>query len=374
MITKLKTKRLILRPWKESDAKNLYRYAKDPRVGPSAAWHAHTSEENSREIIKTVLSAEQTYAVTLKNGVAVGSIGLLIGEKSHIDIAADEAEIGYWIGVPYWGRGLIPEAAKELMRYAFEELHLKKLWCEYYDINQKSKRVAQKCGFEYVRTEEAKCPLTGETKIKHITAITKSEWEKKRRIIRLETPNDYEEVERLTYAAFKNMQGRQAGECDEHLLIHKMRFVPAFIPELSFVYELDGNIVGHIAYTKSKVIGKDGKQHEVATFGPLSVLPQHQKRGIGGALIKHTLQRARELGFKAVLITGHPDYYPKFGFVNAEKYKITMPDGSNIDAFMALELCDGALNGISGKWIYDSVFEIDRAELAKFNKKFGYGE
>lgn len=190
--------------------------------------------------------------------------------------------------------------------------------------------------------------------------------------IRTETPADYEAVQRLTYQAFSKMQKPGRGETDEHLLVYKMRTVPAFIPALSLVCELDGHIVGHIAYTQSKIVGEDGTEHEVITFGPVSVLPDYQKRGIGAALIRRTLDDAKALGYKAVFITGHPEYYPKFGFVNAEAFNITLPDGTNRDAFMTLPLYGGALDGISGTWVYDPVFEIDRAELAAFNKEFGY--
>lgn len=189
--------------------------------------------------------------------------------------------------------------------------------------------------------------------------------------IRLETQLDYEIVERLTYEAFSSMQKPGRVGCDEHLLVHKMRNVPAFIPELSYVCEVDHKIVAHIAYTKSEVESESGR-HEVVTFGPVSVLPQYQKLGIGAALIRHTLEIAKELGYIAVLITGHPEYYPKFGFVNAEQFSITLPDGTNMDAFMALELSPGALSGISGKWVYDPVFEIDPNELTRFNLEYNY--
>lgn len=106
----LTTKRLILRKWQASDAKSLYEYAKDPRVGPIAGWPIHTSVEDSREIIKNVLSADETYAVIPKDqDQAVGSVGLMIGSASNLDIPDTEGEIGYWIGVPFWGQGLIPE-------------------------------------------------------------------------------------------------------------------------------------------------------------------------------------------------------------------------------------------------------------------------
>lgn len=175
----LKTTRLILRPWEETDAESLYEHAKDPLVGPIAGWPVHTSVENSRQIIRDILSADETYAVTLKaDDVAIGSIGLMIGNKGNLDIGTDEAEIGYWIGVPYWGRGLILEAARELMRYAFEELGMTTVWCGYFDGNEKSKRVGEKCGFRFHHTERDKeWPLINEIKTQHITCITKKEWQ-----------------------------------------------------------------------------------------------------------------------------------------------------------------------------------------------------
>lgn len=174
----LETERLLLRPWIEDDAEDLYQYAKNPEVGPIAGWPIHTSVDNSREIIKGVLSEPETYAVVLKKtGKPIGCIGLMIGEKSNIEIREDEGEIGYWIGQPYWGRGLIPEAVDELMRYAFEDLQLKKLWCGYFEGNVKSKRVQEKCGFRYHHTEENKfCSLLDDMRTEHFTCITKELW------------------------------------------------------------------------------------------------------------------------------------------------------------------------------------------------------
>ena len=119
------TERLLLRPWAESDAEDLYTYASDPDVGPIAGWAVHTSVENSRQIIRDVLSAEETYAVCLKEDRrAIGSIGLTVGQRSNLALPDNEGEIGYWIGVPFWGQGLIPEAVRELIRHAFEDLDL----------------------------------------------------------------------------------------------------------------------------------------------------------------------------------------------------------------------------------------------------------
>lgn len=174
------TKRLILRPWNESDAPSLYEYAKDPAVGPIAGWPVHTSEENSREIIRDVLSADETYAVCLKkDNRAIGSIGLIPPNQSHTNAKEKEFEVGYWIGVPFWGNGYIPEAVHELQKYAFETLGCTALWCAYYDGNEKSKRCMEKCGFVYHHTEENKpCAPMGDIRTEHYTLITKEQWKK----------------------------------------------------------------------------------------------------------------------------------------------------------------------------------------------------
>ena len=174
----LYTDRLILRPWEEADAERLYEYAKDPAVGPAAGWPVHTSVENSREIIRDVLSAEETYAVCLKeDNRAIGSIGLMIGGKSNVGLPDTEAELGYWIGRPFWGQGLIPEATMALIRRAFVDLRLQTLWCGYFDGNEKSKRVQEKCGFMYHRTvENVYWKAIDATYTEHLTRLTKEQW------------------------------------------------------------------------------------------------------------------------------------------------------------------------------------------------------
>lgn len=176
----IETERLILRPWLLTDNRDLYEYAKDPAVGPPAGWPPHTSVENSKEIIKTVLAVDETYAVCLKeDNKAIGSIGLMIGKASNFDLPETEGEIGYWIGVPLWGKGLIPEAVKELQRHGFEDLKLEKIWCGYYDGNIKSKRVQEKCGFTYHHTKEnIECVLLDEIRTEHITCLTKEDWKR----------------------------------------------------------------------------------------------------------------------------------------------------------------------------------------------------
>ena len=177
-MTALETPRLLLRPWEETDAAALYKYAKDPAVGPIAGWPPHTSVENSREVILTILSAPETYAVVLKQtGEPVGSIGLMFGDAVHsADIADGEAEIGYWIGVPFWGQGLIPEAVRRLLRHGFEDLGLQAVWCGYYDGNTQSQRVQEKCGFQYAHTEYGKISPLGDVRTEHFTRLTRGAW------------------------------------------------------------------------------------------------------------------------------------------------------------------------------------------------------
>lgn len=178
----METERLILRPWREDDAESLFAFAKDPAVGPIAGWPTHTSVENSREIIRNVLAVNETYAVCLKtDNKAIGSIGLMIGTQSNLDLPETEGEIGYWIGVPFWGMGLIPEATKELIRHAFVDLNLETLWCGYFEGNAKSKRVQEKCGFVYHHTnKDIYWKLMDDIRTEHITRLTQKEWEQKR--------------------------------------------------------------------------------------------------------------------------------------------------------------------------------------------------
>ena len=177
----LETQRLVLRPWEEGDAPALYRYAQDPRVGPIAGWPAHTSVDDSRAVIRGVLSAPETYAVVLREtGEPVGSAGILFPGQGDVPMEAGEAEIGYWIGVPYWGRGLIPEAVEALLARCFTQLGCRTLWCSYFDGNGQSRRVMEKCGFTYHHsTAGAPNPYNG-IAVTHVTRLTREEWRARR--------------------------------------------------------------------------------------------------------------------------------------------------------------------------------------------------
>lgn len=174
----LETKRLILRPWKPEDASELYAYAKDPDIGYPAGWPAHRDVENSRQIIEAVLSLPETYAVCRKEDHRpIGCVGLKLQGQTDMTERADECELGYWLGKPFWGQGIIPEAAAELLRHAFEELNMTAVWCGYYEGNEKSRRVQEKLGFVYRYTStDLYLPLLDETRVGHTSLLTKERW------------------------------------------------------------------------------------------------------------------------------------------------------------------------------------------------------
>jgi predicted N-acetyltransferase YhbS len=188
---------------------------------------------------------------------------------------------------------------------------------------------------------------------------------------RLETPADRYAVEAMTREAFWQFWEDGRKICDEHLLVHKLRTAQGFVPELNYVAEVDGELVGHIIFTKSRIEGEDGKETETLTFGPLTVLPEMQSKGIGKALMRHTFAEAKRLGYRAVLIFGHPDYYPRAGFRRAAEFGVTTADGKTFDAFMAYPLYDGALDGIRGRYFIDPVYEqLSQEEALAFDTKF----
>lgn len=185
--------------------------------------------------------------------------------------------------------------------------------------------------------------------------------------LRPEHPNDYRIIEELTRDAFWDLY--KPG-CDEHLVVHKMRKVPAFVKELDLVACDGDTIVGYIMYSKAKVVNDNNEEFEVLCMGPLAVAPDHQKQGIWSLLMNESAKQAKTLGYKGVIIFWNPDYYHRFGFVDAKTYGITTPDGQNFDAFMALELYPESLKWISGKFFADPVFETDPQELEAFEKGF----
>ena len=139
---------MTLRPWRESDAEALFKYASDPEVGPRAGWPPHKSVEESLEIIKNVFSCEGMWAVELKgSSEAIGCVGYLPAAGSNLVIDDDQCEVGYWIARPYWNKGICSEALAAVVDYCFNVKGFTVLWGDYFPENPASGKVMEKCGF-----------------------------------------------------------------------------------------------------------------------------------------------------------------------------------------------------------------------------------
>jgi predicted N-acetyltransferase YhbS len=174
-------------------------------------------------------------------------------------------------------------------------------------------------------------------------------------IIRQETPKDHNWVIELTAKAFETMP---FSDGNEDKLVENLRKASSFIPELSLVAELDHQVVGHILFTPM-IIDNGQQQYQSLVLGPISVLPEYQKQGIGGKLVIAGHQKAAELGFQSVILIGHPEYYPRFGYKKASSWglKVAMKLPSD-DVFMAVELTENALSGVSGMVIFPPEFGV----------------
>ena len=189
-------------------------------------------------------------------------------------------------------------------------------------------------------------------------------------ILRPEEESDYREVEELTREAFWNLH---LPGCDEHLLVHNLRKAKEFVKDLDFVAVLDDKIVGNIVYAEAKLIDDD-KEHKVLTFGPLSVLPEYQNKGIGAKLAKYTILLAKKMNYKAIIIYGYPDYYQRFGFEVSKKFDITDKEKKYPAALLVLELYQNALSGMKGMFDEGKAYKIDAKELVEFEKGFAKKE
>lgn len=144
----METDRILLRPWHETDAENLFKYASDPDVGPRAGWPPHKSVEESLNVIKNFFSNEDTWAIELKEtSEIIGCIGFLRASVSNLKIAENECEIGYWVAKPYWGKGICTEALRLVIDYCFNMKSFTTICGDYFPENPASGKVMEKCGF-----------------------------------------------------------------------------------------------------------------------------------------------------------------------------------------------------------------------------------
>lgn len=165
--------------------------------------------------------------------------------------------------------------------------------------------------------------------------------------IRRETKDDYRSVEKLTRESFWNVY--RPG-CMEHYVLHCLRDDPAFVPELDFVMELDGEIIGQVIYVRSEILCDDGRKLPIMTFGPICIAPEYKRQGYGKRLLDYSMEKAQEIGAGALAITGNILFYGKSGFVPAKTKGVRYSDDPDADYFLIKELTEGFLDGISGTY------------------------
>ncbi|MCD9575626.1 GNAT family N-acetyltransferase [Flavobacterium soyae] len=170
--------------------------------------------------------------------------------------------------------------------------------------------------------------------------------------LRQERKEDYKNVFQLIEKAFENIE---YSDHKEQFLVERLRKSEAFIPELSIVAEAEGKIVGHILFTKLE-IKNESQSFQSLALAPVSVLPEFQGKGVGSKLILNGHETAKSLGYKSVILLGHQDYYPRFGYELCEKYNIKMPFDVPAENCMVIALTENGLRGISGEVVYPSVF------------------
>jgi len=183
--------------------------------------------------------------------------------------------------------------------------------------------------------------------------------------IRNEKVTDYKKVEELTRKAFWNLY---IPGCNEHYLVHVMRSHQDFLPELDLVIEADGQVIGNIMYTKTKLIDESGEVKDILTFGPVCILPEYQRMGYGKKLMEYSFEQAVALGYDVIVIFGNPGNYVSRGFKSCKKYNVCLENGTFPSAMMVKELKPDVLDG--RKWVYyDSpVMKIDEQEALRFDE------
>lgn len=331
------TKRLLLRPWQETDADALYRYASDPEIGPAAGWPPHTDVENSREIIRGVLSAEGTFAVVLKEtNLPIGSIGIM--RNANIPTNSNEAEIGYWIGRPYWGQGLIPEAVLECLRICFEEKGCTRVWCGYYEGNDKSRRVQEKCGFRHHHTVAKKeVPLLNESRTEHVSVLEKETWSVLRQTEILPAYDQgsvicslMAEYTAALLEAQPNFRGYLTQQNYEAELLHPEEKYGMPYGRL-YLLLFGGEPAGCIALRRL--------DDESCELKRLYIRPQFRKRGLAELLLRRFIADARTIGYRRILLDTFPflqtaiRLYKRYGF-----YEIPSYNGSPMEELIYMQL------------------------------------
>ena len=370
---RLETSRLILRRFTSEDALPMFcNWASDGEVTRFLTWPAHKDAEESGRIIADWCKAYEApdyyqWAIELKERKEpIGSISAV-----KTDDRTGSVTIGYCIGRRWWRQGITSEALWEVIRFFFEEVGMNCINACHDPRNPNSGRVMRSCGMTLEGTWRAGGVNNQGVCDETWYSILRSEYGKEPKppvAIRRERKEDQHAVEALTRQAFWNMY--EPG-CTEHYVAHILRDHEDFIPELDLVAETaDGRIVGNVMYTKARLTDEQGKEAVILTFGPLSVHPDFQRKGISKLLLEYSFAEARRLGYQAIVIFGDPDNYVSRGFKSCSRYHVTAEDGSYPAAMLVLELLPGLLDG--RKWVYreSPAYAFDPADAHQFDLQF----
>lgn len=189
-------------------------------------------------------------------------------------------------------------------------------------------------------------------------------------VIRQERKEEYREVENLVREAFWNVY--RPG-CLEHYVLHQLRNDPAFVPELDFVMEKDGKLIGQNMFMRAVIMADDGREIPMMTMGPICITPELKRQGYGKILLDYSVQKARALGCGALCFEGNIDFYGKSGFTYASDYGIRyhgLPEGADASFFLCKELIPGYLDGVTGEYAPPQGYFADEAEAEAFDKAF----
>ena len=189
-------------------------------------------------------------------------------------------------------------------------------------------------------------------------------------IIRLERKEEHREVENLIREAFWNVY--RPG-CMEHYLIHQLRCDPDFVPELDFVMEKDGRLIGQNVFVRAEIRADDGRKIPIMTMGPICICNELKRKGYGKILLDASLEKAKELGCGALCFEGNIDFYGKSGFTYASEFGIRyhgLPEGADASFFLCKELIPGYLSGVTGEYAPPQGYFVDEGEAEAFDQAF----
>ena len=192
--------------------------------------------------------------------------------------------------------------------------------------------------------------------------------------IRLEKKEEYREVENLVRESFWNVY--RPG-CLEHYVLNQLRDDSAFVPELDFVMEQDGRLIGQNIFMNANIKADDGRDIPIMTMGPICITPELKRKGYGKILLDYSLKKAKALGCGALCFEGNIDFYGKSGFTYASDFGIRyhgLPEGEDASFFLCKELIPGYLDGITGEYATPQGYFVDEAAAEEFDKEFPYKE